>query len=48
MRFFGKREAKSAAPLTAISDLRAAQWSGMGQLVREGSSAIRWRIGACG
>lgn len=36
MRLFGKREAKSAAPMTAISDLRAAQWSGMGQLVREG------------
>ena len=36
MRLFGKREEKSAAPMTAISDLRAAQWSGMGQLVREG------------
>ena len=36
MRLFRKREAKSAAPLVAISDLRAAQWSGIGQLVREG------------
>ena len=36
MRLFRKREAKSAAPMTAISDLRAAQWSGMGHLVREG------------
>jgi HK97 family phage portal protein len=36
MRLFWRREAKSAAPLTAISDLRAAQWSGAGQLAREG------------
>jgi HK97 family phage portal protein len=36
MRLFRKREAKSAMPLTAISDLRAAQWSGVGQLAREG------------
>lgn len=36
MRLFWKREAKSAAPLVAISDLRAAQWSGLGQLTREG------------
>ena len=36
MRLLSKREATSAAPLTAVSDLRAAQWSGMGQLVRKG------------
>ncbi len=36
MRLFWRREAKSAVPLTAISDLRAAQWSGAGQLAREG------------
>lgn len=36
MRLFWKREAKSVAPLVAISDLRAAQWSGLGQLTREG------------
>ena len=36
MRRRWKREAKSAAPLTAIADLRAAQWSGLGQLAREG------------
>ncbi len=45
MKLFGKREIKSAAPLTAISDLRAAQWSGMGQLVREGfeRNAVAYR-----
>ncbi len=36
MRWFRKREAKSALPMTAISDLRLAQWSGLGTLVREG------------
>ena len=36
MRLFWRREAKSAVPLTAISDLRAAQWSGARQLAREG------------
>lgn len=36
MRRFWKREAQSAAPLTAIADLRAALWSGMGQLAGEG------------
>ncbi len=45
MRLFRKREAKSAAPLTAISDLRAAQWSSMGQLAREGfeRNAVAYR-----
>ncbi len=36
MRLFWRREAKSAVPLTAISGLRAAQWSGARQLAREG------------
>jgi HK97 family phage portal protein len=36
VRLFRKRETKTAVPLTAISDLRAAQWSGAGQLAREG------------
>ncbi len=36
MRLFRKRETKTAVPMTAISDLRAAQWSGAGQLAREG------------
>jgi HK97 family phage portal protein len=36
VRLFWKRETKTAVPLTAISDLRAAQWSGAGQLAREG------------
>ncbi len=36
MRLFRKREAKSALPLVALSDLRAAQWSGAGALAREG------------
>jgi HK97 family phage portal protein len=36
MKLFRKREAKSALPLTAISDLRAAQWSSAGTLAREG------------
>ncbi len=36
MRLFRKREAKSAMQMVAISDLRAAQWSGAGQLAREG------------
>ena len=36
MRLFGKKEAKSGGPLVAISDLRAAQWSGAGALAREG------------
>jgi phage portal protein BeeE len=36
MRLFWTREAKCAALLTAIADLRAAQWSGVGQLAREG------------
>ncbi|MDZ4761738.1 MAG: phage portal protein [Alphaproteobacteria bacterium] len=41
MRLFGKPrpgrgEAKSATPLVAISDLRAAQWSNASALVREG------------
>ena len=35
MIWFKKREEK-AAPLVAVSDLRAAQWSSMGQLAREG------------
>lgn len=35
MRLFWTREAKSAAPLAAIADLRAAQSSGTGQLARE-------------
>ena len=45
MRLFRKRETKSAAPLIAMSDLRAAQWSGMGQLVREGfeRNAVAYR-----
>src|SRR5690606_28306263 len=36
MKWFGRREAKSILPLTALSDLRAAQWTGAGQLAREG------------
>ena len=36
MRLFWKREAKSALSRAALSDLRAAQWSGSGQLAREG------------
>jgi HK97 family phage portal protein len=36
MNWFRTREAKSAFPMTAISELRAAQWSGSGQLTREG------------
>lgn len=36
MRLFCKRKAKTAVPLTAIADLRAAQWSGLWQLTREG------------
>jgi phage portal protein BeeE len=36
MKLFWKREAKSIAPMTALSELRAAQWSGAGQLAREG------------
>jgi len=45
VKLFGKREAKTAVPLTAISDLRAAQWSGMGQLTREGfeRNAVAYR-----
>jgi HK97 family phage portal protein len=45
MKLFWRREAKSAVPLTAISDLRAAQWSGRGQLVREGfeRNAVAYR-----
>ena len=45
MRAFWKREAKTAVPLTAISDLRAAQWSGLGQLAREGfeRNAVAYR-----
>ena len=36
MRLFRKREVKSAMQMVAISDLRQAQWSGAGQLAREG------------
>src|SRR5215510_11905139 len=36
MNWFKKREAKSAQGLVAVVDLRAAQWSGAGQLAREG------------
>jgi HK97 family phage portal protein len=36
MNFFRKREQKSSAPLVAISDLRAANWSGAGAMTREG------------
>lgn len=36
MKFFRKREQKSSAPLVAISDLRAANWSGAGMMAREG------------
>ena len=36
MRLFRRREAKSSGQMVAISDLRAAQWSGNGQLAREG------------
>lgn len=36
MRFFRRREIKTAVPMTAISELRAAQWSGAGALAREG------------
>ena len=36
MNWFKRREAKSAFPMTAISELRAAQWSGLGALTREG------------
>lgn len=36
MNLFRKREAKSTAPLVALSDLRAAQWSGAGARLREG------------
>jgi len=36
MKLFRRREAKSAAPMIALSDLRAAQWSGAGVLAREG------------
>lgn len=45
MRFFKKREVKTAAPMVTVADLRAAQWSGMGQLVREGfeKNAIGYR-----
>ena len=32
MKLFRRREAKSALPVTALSDLRAAQWSGAGVL----------------
>jgi phage portal protein BeeE len=35
MKVFGRREVKTAVPLTAISDLRAAQGSGAEQLTRE-------------
>jgi hypothetical protein len=48
MRVFWKREAKSVARLVAISYQRAAQWSGLGQLTREDSSAMRWRIAVYG
>jgi len=36
MRLFGSAEVKSAMQMVAISDLRQAQWSGAGQLAREG------------
>jgi HK97 family phage portal protein len=36
MKLFRKREAKSAFPMVALSDLRAAQWSGGNARVREG------------
>lgn len=45
MNWFRKREAKSAIPMTALSDLRAAQWSGSGVLAREGfeRNAVAYR-----
>jgi HK97 family phage portal protein len=45
MRAFWKREVKTVVPLTAVSDLRAAQWSGLGQLTREGfeKNAVAYR-----
>ena len=36
MRLFRRRETKSSTQMVAISDLRAAQWSGLGHLAREG------------
>jgi HK97 family phage portal protein len=36
MRLFRRREAKSAGPVIQLSDLRAAQWSNIGALAREG------------
>jgi HK97 family phage portal protein len=36
MRWFRKREAKSASPMIALSDLRLAQWTGAAGLAREG------------
>jgi HK97 family phage portal protein len=36
MKLFRRREAKAAGPMVALSDLRAAQWSGAGALAREG------------
>ena len=45
MNWFRRREAKSALPMTALSDLRAAQWSGAGLLAREGfeRNAVAYR-----
>ena len=36
MRLFRKREKKTSGPLVAMSDLRAARWSGLGAVTREG------------
>lgn len=36
MRLFKRREAKAASPMVALSDLRAAQWTGAGAMGREG------------
>lgn len=36
LRLLRRRETKMSAPLTAVSDLRAAQWSNLGVLAREG------------
>jgi len=36
MKLFRKRERKTSGALVAMSDLRAAQWSGLGAMTREG------------
>ena len=45
MKWFWEREAKTAVPLVALSDLAAAQWSNGGALAREGfeRNAIAYR-----